>query len=181
MGLIDYISRHPVGKPQPHAYWDKNFVVALIDYFVKCVEFQDSNTINSVWNNVKTINYLGTKKLDRNENFTRSNSVQTQTAFTVRSQLLKSSRSPFKSISVNPNFKTNSTMNRQLQQGMSLPPFRRITRKSHNSAQTQLTFSPINYASFNELLSKPPPPELTFSDVTHQVHTLERKLYLQQN
>ena len=123
-----------------------------------------------------------TKKLDRNENFTRSNSVETQTAFTLRSQLLKSSRSPFKSILVHPNFKTHSTMNRQLQHGLSLPPFRRITRKSHNSAQTQLTFSPISYASFNALLSKPPPPELTFSDVTHQAgHTLERKLYLQQN
>ena len=169
MGLIDYISRHPVGKPQPPAYWDENFVVALIDDFVKCVEFQDSSSINFASNNVKTINYLGTKKLDRNENFTRSNSVQTQTAFTVRSQLLKSSRSPFKSISVHPNFKTKPTMNRQLQQGMSLPPFRRITRKSHSSAQTQLTFSPINYASFIALLSKPPPPELTFSDVTHQV------------
>ena len=169
MGLIDYISRHPVGKPQPPAYWDKNFVVALIDDFVKCVEFQDSSSINSVWNNVKTINYLGTKKLDRNENFTRSNSVQTQTAFTLRSQLLKSSRSPFNSSSIDPNFKKRKNMNRQLQQGMSLPPFRRITRKSHNSAQTQLTFSPINYASFNALLSKPPPPELTFSDVSHQV------------
>ena len=56
-----------------------------------------------------------TKKLDRNENFTRSNSVETQTAFTLRSQLLKSSRSPFKSILVHPNFKTHSTMNRQLQ------------------------------------------------------------------
>ena len=136
---------------------------------MKCVEFQDSSSINFASNNVKTINYLGTKKLKRNENFTSSNSVQTQTAFTVRSQLLKSSRSPFKSISVHPNFKTNPTMNRQLQQGMSLPPFRRLTRKSHNSAQTQLTFSPINYASFNALISKPPPPELTFSDVTHQV------------
>ena len=169
MGLIDYISRHPVGKPQPPAYWDENFVVALIDDFVKCVEFQDSSSINSVWNNVNTINYLGTKKLDRNKNFTRSNSVQTQTAFTLRSQLLKSSRSPLNSISIDPNFKKQKNMNRQLQQGMSLPPFRRITRKSYNSAQTQLTFSPINYASFNALLSKPPPPELTFSDVSHQV------------
>ena len=31
MGLIDYISRHPVGKPQPPTYWDEQFVVALID------------------------------------------------------------------------------------------------------------------------------------------------------
>ena len=169
MGLIDYISRHPVGKPQPPAYWDENFVVALIDDFVKCVEFQDSSSINSVWNNVKTSNYLGTKKLDRNENFARSNSVQTQTAFTLRSQLLKTSRSQFNSSSIDHNFNKQKEMNRQLQQGMSLPPFLRITRKSHNSAQTQLTFSPINYASFNALLSKPPPPELTFSDVSHQV------------
>ena len=169
MGLIDYISRHPVGKPQPPAYWDENFVVALIDDLVKCVEFQDSSSINAAWNNVKTANYPGTKKLDRNENFARSNSIQTQTAFTLRSQLFKSSRSQINSISNSSNLKIQNNMSRQLQQGMTLPPFRRITRKAHTAAQTQLTFSPINYASFNALLSKPPPPELTFSDVTHQV------------
>ena len=31
MGLTDYTLRHPVGKPQPSAYWDEQFVVALID------------------------------------------------------------------------------------------------------------------------------------------------------
>ena len=115
-------------------------------------------------NNVKSIDYLGTKELNRNENFARSNSVHTQTAFTVRSQLFESSR--FLS---SPNSKHDSIMSKQLQQGMALPPFRRITRKSHSGVQTQLSFPPINYASFNEILSKSPPPELTISDVKHQV------------
>ena len=51
---------------------------------------------------------------------------------------------------------------------MVLPPFKRITRKCHSDTQTQLTFAPINYATFNDYLNKPPPPELTISDVTHQ-------------
>ena len=46
MGLIDYILRHPVGKPQPPAYWDEHFVVALIDDFISCLEFQDSTIAN---------------------------------------------------------------------------------------------------------------------------------------
>ena len=45
MGLIDYISRHPVRKPQPPAYWEEQFVVALIDDFVTCLEFQDSSNL----------------------------------------------------------------------------------------------------------------------------------------
>ena len=110
MGLIDYISRHPVGKPQPPAYWDEHFVVALIDDFVKCVEFQDSSSNNFALNNDKTINYLGTKELNRNENFAHSNSVHTQTACTVRSQLFKSSRFPIKSNSVNPKIIQNPKM-----------------------------------------------------------------------
>ena len=109
-------------------------------------------------------------ELNRNENFAHSNSVHTQTAFTVRSQLFESSRFSLKPNSKqNSEFNQNSIMNRQLQQGMALPPFRRITRKTHSGVQTQLTFSPINYASFNEFLSKLPPPELTISDVKHQV------------
>ena len=60
-------------------------------------------------------------------------------------------------------------MSRQLQQGMALPPFKHITRKCHSDSQTQLTFAPINYATFNDYLNEPPPPELTISDVTHQV------------
>ena len=153
MGLIDYISRHPVGKPQPPAYWDEQFVVALIDDFVKCVEFQYSSSNILSLNNVKSINYLSTKEWK--ENFARSNSVHTQTAFTVRSQVFESSR-----FSLKPNSKQNSEfnqisiINRQLQQGMALPPFRRITHKAHSGVQTQLTFSPINYLSFNEFLSK---------------------------
>ena len=47
MVLIDYFSRHPVGKPQPPSYWDEHFVVALIDNFISCLEFQD-NTIANV-------------------------------------------------------------------------------------------------------------------------------------
>ena len=46
MGLIDYTSRHPVDKPQPPAYWDEHFVVALIDKFFSCLEFQDSTIAN---------------------------------------------------------------------------------------------------------------------------------------
>ena len=79
MGLIGYISRHPVGKPQPPAYWDKQFVVALIDDFVKCLEFQDSS-INNISLNENPLNYLGTEKLKRNENFATYISVHTQTA-----------------------------------------------------------------------------------------------------
>ena len=40
MGLIDYFSRHPVGKPQPPAYWDEQLVVALIDDFIACLDFR---------------------------------------------------------------------------------------------------------------------------------------------
>ena len=145
MSLIDYILRHPVGKPQPPAYWDEQFNVALVDDFVKCVEFQDSSSNNISLNNVKPINYLGTKELNRNDNFARSNSVHAQTAFTVCSQLFDSSRSSLK-----PNSKQSSIMSKQLQQGMALPPFRRITRKSHSGMQTKFTFPPINYASFDD-------------------------------
>ena len=60
-------------------------------------------------------------------------------------------------------------MGRQLQQGMALPPFRQIIRKSHSGSQTQLTIPPTNYASFDEFLSKPPLPELTINEVKHQV------------
>ena len=164
MGLIDYILRHPVGKPQPPVNCDEQFVVALVDDFVKCVELQDSSSNNISLNNIKQINYLGAKELNRYKNFSRSNSVHTQTAFTVRSQLFESSRSSLKQ-----NSKHSNTMSRQLQQGMALPPFRRITRKSHSGMQIQLTFPPINYASFNEFFPKAPPPDLAISDVKHQV------------
>ena len=135
MGLIEYNSRHPVDKPQPPAYWDKHFVVALVDDFVKCVEFQDSTSDNISLNNVEPINYLGTKELNQNEKFARSNSVHTQTAFTVRSQLFESSR-----FSLKPNSKQDSIMSKHLHQRMALPPFQRIARKSHSGGQTQLTF-----------------------------------------
>ena len=65
LGLIDYISRHPVGKPKPPAYWDEHFVVALIDDFVKNLEFQDSSKKNMCLNE-NPIRYLGTKKFNHN-------------------------------------------------------------------------------------------------------------------
>ena len=60
-------------------------------------------------------------------------------------------------------------MNRQLQQDMASPPFKRLTRKCHSGSQMQLSFPPINYATFNDYLYKSPAPALTISDVTHQV------------
>ena len=67
MGLIDYISRHPVGKPQPPAYWDEHFVVAIIDNFLACLEFQDSASLNLEMNS-NPYGVPNTQKLDRNEN-----------------------------------------------------------------------------------------------------------------
>ena len=92
MGLIDYISRYPVDKPQPPAYWDEQFVVALIDDFVTCLESQDSSNKN-ISLNKNPNGYLGTRKLNWNENVETSISVCTQTAFTVKSQLFQTSRS----------------------------------------------------------------------------------------
>ena len=46
MGLIDYVLRQPVGKPQPPAYRDKHFVVAFIDDFIVFLKFQDSTKSN---------------------------------------------------------------------------------------------------------------------------------------
>ena len=60
MSLIDYISRHPVGERQPPANWDKQFVVTLIDDFVKCLEFQDSSNKNISFNE-NPIGYLAPK------------------------------------------------------------------------------------------------------------------------
>ena len=114
--------------------------------------------------NENPINYLGNEKLNRNENFATSISVHTPTAFTVRSQLFQTSRS-----SIQPVNNFNSPMNRQLQQGMASPPFKRITRKCHSGSQTQLTYPPKNYASFNDFLTKPPLPEWTVSEVRHHV------------
>ena len=91
MGLIDYTSRHPVGKPQPPAYWDEHFVVALIDDFIACLEFQDSANANLEMNSNPN-GFLGTQKLNRNENGLASNSHSMQYTFTVNSQLPKFSR-----------------------------------------------------------------------------------------
>ena len=73
MGLIDYILRHPVGKPQPPAYWDEHFVVALIDDLISCLEFQDS-TLANIEMIEKPNGVQRTLQLYRNENFPRSDS-----------------------------------------------------------------------------------------------------------
>ena len=91
MDLIDCISRQPVVKLQPPAYCDKHFVVALVDDFVNCLEFQDSSIAN-ISLNKNPIRSLGAKKLNRNETLASSFSIQTQTAFTVQSQLFQNSR-----------------------------------------------------------------------------------------
>ena len=148
MGLIDYIFRHPVGKPQSPAYWDEQFVVASFDDFVKCVEFQDSSS-NNISLNSHSINYPGTKELNRNENIACSNSVHTQTAIIVPSQLFEKSRSSLKQNS------KHSKMSRQLQQGMTDNTTDNTTIPQRYADTNN--FSPTNYASFNELISKSPP------------------------
>ena len=214
MGLIDYISRHPVGKPQPPAYWDEHFVVALIDDFISCLEFQDS-TIANIEMIENPNGFQRTLQLDRNENSTRSNLHTKATYFTVNDQSLANSHSPSDSKISNhspsdPNISNYSPlnsnicnqtsieklhkkgksfnrqhqqaylnsqstapvankMNRQLQTGMSLPPFKRIMRKCHSGQQTTVTIPPTKFASFNEMSEEPSQSTLSFSDVRHQV------------
>ena len=52
---------------------------------------------------------------------------------------------------------------------MSLPPLKRSARKCGSDSQTNLSFAPIDNESCNEILSKPPPPELAISETKHQV------------
>ena len=214
MGLIDYISRHPVGKPQPPAYWDEHFVVALIDDFISCLEFQDS-TIANIEMIENPYGFLSTLQLDRNENFNRSLSHTKETHFTVNDHSLSNSHSPsrskfsnfsqsnrnisnyspdnsnichqpstnhlrkeeiasshqqqqvcFNSTYINP---AANNMSRQLQTGMSLPPFKRIMRKCHSGQQTTLSFPPAKHTSFAEMPVEPGQSTLSFSDVRHQV------------
>ena len=150
MGLIDYVLRHPVDKPQSPAYWDKQFVVASVDDFVECVEFQDSSS-NHISLNNHPINYPGTKELNRNENFACSNSVHTQTAITVPSQLFERSRSSLKRNS------KHSKMSRQLQQGMAFTSVSSDNTTIPQRYADTHSVSPTNYASFNEFISKSPP------------------------
>ena len=179
MGLIDYILRHPVGKPQPSTYWDENFVVALIDDFISCLEFQDSAIANLEMFE-KPNGVQRTLQLDWNENFHRSDLNAKSTEFTVNSPLLKNSHSLLKSNNSNvsnqykftkdqkdktffrylpkkPYFVTKSStplyteMNRQLQTGMALPPFKRILRKCHNGQQTTVKNAPTNFTAFTEI------------------------------
>ena len=96
MGLIDYILRQPVGKLQPTAYWNENFVVALIDDFISCLEFQDS-AIANIDMFEKPNGVQRTLQLNRNENFPRSDLNLKSTEFTVNSSLLKNSHSLLKS------------------------------------------------------------------------------------
>ena len=141
MGLIDYISRHPVGKPQPPAYWDEKFVVALIDDFIACLEFQDRASLNlSLSSN--PYGMFNTQKLDRNENGFHSDSFETAKVLILISHKLNFSRlkthSKFKYLQPKisstceypPISKTktlqNTIMNRQVSMstsGMSLPPY----------------------------------------------------------
>ena len=64
-------------------------------------------------------------------------------------------------------------MNRQLQSGMALPPFKRILRKSHSCQQTTVTLPTTNFASFTDTPQERPPKTLSFGDVTCQVILLE--------
>ena len=93
MGLLDYISRHPVGKPQPPAYWDEHFVVALIEDFISCLEFQDS-TIANIEMIENPNGFQRTLQLDRNKNSNRSISHTKETHFTVNDHSLTNSHSP---------------------------------------------------------------------------------------
>ena len=178
MGLIDYISRHPVEKPQPPAYWDEQFVVALIDNFFACLEFQDSARLNLALNS-NPYGTFNTQKLDRNENVSHSDSFKTANAFTLNSHKSTFSRSKICTQSGTHNLKPkiietkiphHTNMNRQLSIstfGMSLPPFKRILRKCHKGAQTTIPFHPKKISSFDtyKQLHK----DLNFSDTSHQV------------
>ena len=67
-------------------------------------------------------------------------------------------------------------MNRQLQTGMALPPFKRILRKCHNGQQTTVIIPPTNFASFTEIPEEQTSTSLSFSDVMHQVIPSEDSL-----
>ena len=136
-----------------------------------------------------------TLQLNRNENFARSNSHAKATDFTVNYQPLENSHSLSNSIilkqsSINEIHKEKTSynlqynqpyltsqasapvankMNRHLQTGMSLPPFKRILRKCHSGQQTTVTILPTNFASFTEISEEPCQSTLSFSDVRHQV------------
>ena len=178
MGLIDYIPRHPVGKPQLPAYWDEQVVVALIDDFIAHLEFQDSASLNLALNSNPNGTF-NTQKLDRNENDSHPDSFETANAFTLNSHKSTFSRSEnckqFKNHNFVPNISEkkishHTNMNRQLSistSGMSLPPFKPILRKCHKGAQTTISFHPKNISSFDtyKQLHK----DLNFSDTSHQV------------
>ena len=164
MGLIDYISRHPVGKPQPPAYWDEQFVVALIDDFIACLEFQDSASLNLALNS-NPYGTFSTHKFDRNQNGSHSASFETANAFNLNSHKPTFSRSENCIQSKIPNFEPkisekkvnhHATMNRQISHsasGMSLPPFQLIFRKCHKGAQTTISFQPKKTSRHLTLIS----------------------------
>ena len=136
-----------------------------------------------------------TLQLDVNENLPRSDSHANLTEFTVNSPLPKNGHSLSNSeisnqstLNKNQNEKTfyrhhsyqpylvtqssipfYTKVNRQLQTGMALPPFKRILRKCHSGQQTTVTIPPTNFASFTEILEEKPSTTLSFSNVMHQV------------
>ena len=61
-------------------------------------------------------------------------------------------------------------MNRQilLASGMSLPPFRRNSRKRHRGTQTVVSFNPNNIASFDTFLRNPQPKDFYLNDKTQK-------------
>ena len=50
MGLIDYISRNPVGIAIPSSSYDKEFVVGSINSFVNNLELIDNLILNQLAN-----------------------------------------------------------------------------------------------------------------------------------
>ena len=183
MGLTDYISRQPVGKPQPPAYWNEHFVVALIDNFIACLEFQDSASLNLALNS-NSYGTFNTQKLDLNENGVHSDSFEAHNAFTLISQEPELSRSTncqkFQTRISKFKRTTNANMNRQKSHtasGMSLPPFQRMLRKCHKGAQTTISFHPKNISSFDTF--KQLQKDLTFSDTSYQVIPSEYSVTLQ--
>ena len=50
MGLIDYMSRNPVGLPIPPSAYDEEFVVASINTFLNNLEMIDNVILNNLAN-----------------------------------------------------------------------------------------------------------------------------------
>ena len=111
--------------------------------------------------------------LNRNGNFATSISVHTQIAFTVRNQLFQFSRSADTQITSNFKFKYFKSRANHEQTITTRHGLASIQTDRSQMPQWQSNpayFPPINYALFNDFLTKqPPPPELTVGEVRHQV------------